>query len=207
MARAGTPPMIVNGRRKFIFIANPRTASHSMRIALTEIPGSISLQHHRRNTKRRWRGYFTFACARNPYAREYSLYCYRLMRPKVQDVSCAAAHELSFGEYIDWLVEGNGVDLDGPQATFLGGLRLDALLRFEALPHCFNALPFVERKNRLPHVNQAVKGDWREAYDPELADKVFAYASQDFELYGYHRESWRPVIELAREDPAAASTG
>jgi hypothetical protein len=41
------------------------------------------------------------------------------------------------------------------------------------------------------HLNQRGDGDWRDAYTPELADRVHARFREDFDRFGYDRESWR----------------
>jgi hypothetical protein len=185
--------MIVNHRLRFVFIAVPRTASVAMSNALMGLPGSITVpgDRHRNAVPPECRGYYTFACVRNPYAREWSHYCY-LQRNRPPSQLKAIVKRLGFARYVCEHAGGGFLEwFDPPQSRFLEGLRLDAVLRFEELPGCFGQLPFVPEGHLLRRENGASRGDWRSRYGQEVAELVYRWAEADFTRYGYDRRSWR----------------
>jgi len=185
--------MIINHRLRFLFVAVPRTASVAMADSLLRLPGSITAggDRHRNRIPPECSDYYTFACVRNPYAREWSHYCYmQLNRPASQLKE--VVRRLDFHRYVREHTEGGFLGwFDPTQTEFLRGISLDAVLRFDELPGCFRRLPFLPPQHGLKKQNSASRGDWRSQYDRELADAVYRWAREDFARFGYDRDSWR----------------
>jgi len=192
--------MIVSEKLQLLFIEVPRTATTSMAEVLLTLPGAIRLSrgktsHHTEIPVKEWREFFTFATVRNPYAREYSVY--RLRRDhkiarKWNHGTVIAAQTMDFEGYVKWLGLRKGLEFDTPMAEYLRPVRIDKLLRFEDLPGCFEDLDFAREFNlELPKLNTIIDDQWREDYTEAMADAVWEYAHEDFETFGYERDSWR----------------
>jgi hypothetical protein len=51
--------------------------------------------------------------------------------------------------------------------------------------------------------NESLPVAWKQQYDQRLADAVFDFYREDFEHYGYDRESWKPGAHDHAAAPAA----
>ncbi len=191
--------MIVSEKLRLLFIEVPRTATTSMAEVLLGLPGAIRIAlrrsaHHTEVLNKAWLEYFTFATVRNPYAREYSVYSLRQEQESksYHKGTVTAAKTMPFEEYIAWLGRGNGLEFDTPMAEFLRPIRIDRLLHFEDLPGCFEDLYFGKEFNlELPKLHTVINDQWRAVYTEAMADAVWEYAKEDFETFGYERNSWR----------------
>jgi hypothetical protein len=52
--------------------------------------------------------------------------------------------------------------------------------------------------------NASAPGDWRSYYDEDLAEQVYELYRQDFEMFGYERDSWRGGAPLPEKTPREA---
>lgn len=183
------PPMVISHPLKFVYLGIPRTANRATHLMLLELDGAeqVGLLHNM-NVPAECRTYFTFCCVRNPYRRMLAYYLWRKMpHPWGSD-----AAEMTFAQYLAACEAG----AMGPNsvAEFTTGIRLDAVYRYEELPDSLFALANQIRGLEhvaFPTIGQRLSRYWRHYYDQSLADQVWKLARDDFEQYGYDRESWR----------------
>jgi len=45
----------------------------------------------------------------------------------------------------------------------------------------------------VPKLNKTTHGDWRDVYEdrPDYAERVYSWAQDDFDRFGYEKESWQ----------------
>lgn len=183
--------MIISYTHSAIFVAVPRTASHSI-VQWLESEGPIRVfgGHHSRAVPSNLVHWFTFTVVRNPYARAVSFWKY-VMSLRKGEVFRRCGGRQPFPEFARWL---SSERPDDPrewanQSHFLAGLRLDRILRYENLEHDFHALPFVPRSARLPRLATSGLQDWRPYYEDEkTARRIRDWAGKDFEKYGYSKD-------------------
>ena len=204
---------IISHQHRFVFVAVPKVASHSIRFALRpflddndeeqvslfvrrriERPGFSSVEHgHQLAREIRdalgadvWSRYVSFAVVRNPWAR--------------------------FVSYVAFMMRHNGLFTSDPQAAMRrvlanpqnqspvhfraqadfvtdegGAVMVSHLLRAESLQADFDALC---KALSLPHVtletrNASEHRDYREYYDEELVQRVAERYRVDIDLFGY----------------------
>lgn len=180
--------MNVSHRRRFVYLAPPRTASRYIATLLRPLGLVEPLTHCAAGIPPR--GYFVFASVRNPYARWAS--CWRWVG---EIASAPGAGDLSHyvtenpTDFVGWtnLAAGRG----GPVSSIVGSLNsavLDATVRQEHLAQDLRALPFAPRDWQ---VQQQPGGPWREFYDAETAQCVLQCWEDDFRSFGYDPHSWR----------------
>jgi hypothetical protein len=169
--------------------------------------------------------FFRFAFVRNPYARLYSAWRDKVhlvepgYEPVVEAVRAAFPAEVP-GDIVPWEPFARWVCGD-PKGTsphwmhqvallFPDAISYDMIGRLEHFEHDFAR--FAEHLRRqgaadpdltAGHLNRRSDGDWRAAYTEALADQVHAHYREDFERFGYERESWRAAGGPPRAvDPA-----
>lgn len=203
--------MIISHAHRFIFVAVPRTGTHSVRRALRKhlaagdeeqvlrfinrrlpYPALAGIRHgHLTLTQIRphvgeqvFESYFKFAFVRNPFDRFVS--------------ACAFLTRVS-GEFerdpraVMWRMLDTGLDriLFAPQSRFVadgaGTLLVDAIGRVEELQAAYDRvcgrLGLATRP--LERANAARRGDYREYYDEALIGAVGETYRQDCDLLGY----------------------
>jgi hypothetical protein len=212
--------VIVSHRHRFIFVAVPKTGTHSVRQALREqlsdgdveqvglfvdkrFPwedlaairhGHLSLRQVRPYLgEEAFAGYFKFAFVRNPFDRFVS-YCAFVLRggDVFQRQPREAMRHFLFGEPPEHHI------LFQPQASLLVGedgrtLLTDRVGRVEDMQGSYDAIcTGVGIPSRpLDRVNGSSRGDYRSYYDQALIDGVAARYAQDLELFGYTFEGLR----------------
>ncbi len=195
--------MIYSRRHRFLFAAVPKTASMSIRRILMSRyyrGRPYRADYHDRTVPPHCDNYFAFAAVRNPYAREVSFWRYRRSLGRNRDVR-VMTRRMTFAEHLLHHTNPHSplsARIGFPtQAEFLRPLRLDRVLRYETIADGFAALPFVAaappRLRRLPwhHRTSRRPDEWKTFYDATLAAVVYSWAREDFDVYGYDKDSWK----------------
>lgn len=206
--------MIVSHQHRFIFVAIPKTGTHSVRQALREqlgpddieqvglfvdkrFPypelaqikhGHLSLQQVRPFIgEQAFADYFKFAFVRNPFDRFVS-YCAFMTRADdafQRDPRAVMRHILFKLTPLDHI-------LFQPQHALLvdagGALLTDAIGRVEEMQASYDAIctRIGIPGAALGQVNSSRRGDYRDYYDQALIDGVSALYRRDLELFDYH---------------------
>lgn len=205
--------MIVSHAHRFIFVAIPKTATHSVRQALRERMADGDLEQVGLFVDRRFpwpelaairhghlslrqvapflgeeamRSYFKFAFVRNPFDRFVS-YCSFMTRQNgaFERNPTAVMHHILF------TVRPLQHILFQPQHTLLvdeaGGLMADYVGRVETMQDSFDeACRRIGIPSRpLERVNSSRRGDYRQYYDDRLIAGVRALYARDLDLFGY----------------------
>ena len=206
--------MIVSHQHRFIFVAIPKTGTHSVRQALREqlgpddieqvglfvdkrFPypelaqikhGHLSLQQVRPFLgEQAFADYFKFAFVRNPFDRFVS-YCAFMTRANdafQRDPRAVMRHILFKLRPLDHI-------LFQPQHALLvdadGALLTDAIGRVEEMQASYDAIcaRIGIPAAALGQVNSSRRGDYRDYYDQVLIDGVSALYRRDLELFDYH---------------------
>jgi hypothetical protein len=210
------PPsaMIISTLHRFIFVAIPKTGTHSVRRALRKhmgtrdmeqvglfvqsrlpVPelarlqhGHISLQQLRPFMKPGdFDTYFKFAFVRNPFDRFVS-YCAFMTRE--EEGRFERDPQKVMREFLE--APPNDHILFQPQHAMLTGTRGELLAdyvgRFEEIQQSYDSV--CERlgipKEMLEQVNSSRRRDYREYYDQSLIEGVAKLYARDLELFGYN---------------------
>jgi hypothetical protein len=205
--------MIISHRHRFVFVAVPKTGTHSVRQALREQLGpddqeQVGLFVNKRLPdaqlaavghghlglaqvrpflgEEAFAGYFKFAFVRNPFDRFVS-YCAFMTRESgaFERSPRQVMYEILFRQ------RPVGHILFQPQHCLLvdadGKLLADEVGRVEQMQASYDRM--CERigipSTTLGKVNGSSRGDWRRYYDTPLADGVAALYRRDLELFGY----------------------
>jgi hypothetical protein len=205
--------MIISDSRKFIFVAIPKTGTHSVRRALRPhmsendieqvrlfeekqfpIPELASLKHGHISLAQlrphiepaKFESFFKFAFVRNPYDRFVS-YCAFMTRKGGEfekDPKRVMWHILTApGPRSHILFQ--------PQCSFVadgdGNLLADYVGRVEQMQSSFDEI--CDRigipRAELEKTNESKRSDYREYYDPQLKEGVAKLYARDLELFGY----------------------
>jgi hypothetical protein len=205
--------MIVSHQHRFIFVAIPKTGTHSVRQALrahlgpedieqvglfvnkrfpfAELAqvkhGHLSLEQVRPFIgEQAFADYFKFAFVRNPFDRFVS-YCAFITRANdafARDPRAVMRHILYKLRPLDHI-------LFRPQHELLvdadGRLQTDAIGRVEEMQASYNAIcaRIGIPSAKLGQVNSSRRGDYRVYYDPQLIEGVAELYSRDLALFGY----------------------
>lgn len=205
--------MIVSHAHRFIFVAVPKTGTHSVRQALREhlgpddieqvglfvnkrFPyedlssighGHLSLQQVRPHLgEQAFADYFKFAFVRNPFDRFVS-YCAFMTRQQGHFDSD------SRGVMRDILFRLRPVQhiLFRPQYELVvdgaGAMLADYIGRVEDMQASYDAacIKIGIPSRALEQVNNSRRGDYRQYYDQQLLDGVASLYRRDLELFGY----------------------
>ena len=204
--------MIISAHHAFIFVAIPKTGTHSVRRALRPymgpqdiaqvglfvtkrfpIPDLAKLQHgHLSLAQVRpylrpedFDRFFKFAFVRNPFDRFVS-YCAFITRS-------TGAFAQDPKRVMRQFLEVPPVDhiLFKPQHSFLcgpdGELLTDGLGRVESMQESFDEIcsRIGIPSSTLETVNSSERRDYREYYDKPVKDGVASFYGRDLELFGY----------------------
>lgn len=205
--------MIISERHEFIFVAVPKTGTHSVRRALRPhlgerdleqvrlfeektfpVPalarlrhGHISLEQVRPFIKpETFDSYFKFAFVRNPFDRFVS-YCSFMTREQKafeRDPKDVMRHFIA-------TAPSNRHILFRPQHKFVSGpdgsLVADYVGRVEQMQQSYDEIArrIGIESAELGRVNATKRRDYRDYYTPALVDGVAALYARDLELFGY----------------------
>ena len=205
--------MIISSLHKFLFVAIPKTGTHSVRQALREhmgpqdleqvglfvqkkfpVPELAKLQHGHLTLRQirpylrpeEWRSLFKFAFVRNPFDRFIS-YCAFMTRAQgdfERDPQRVMRHFL-------FEAPPHGHLLFRPQHSFVtdadGSLLSDQIGRVEQMQQSYDQI--AERigipSRPLDKVNATSRRAYRDYYDQQLIDGVAQVYARDLELFGY----------------------
>jgi hypothetical protein len=205
--------MIISTLHKFLFVAIPKTGTHSVRQALREhmgpqdleqvglfvqkkfpVPELAKLQHGHLTLQQirpylqpeEWRSLFKFAFVRNPFDRFIS-YCAFMTRAQgdfERDPQRVMRHFL-------FEAPPHGHLLFQPQHSFVtdadGSLLSDQIGRVEQMQESYDQI--AERigipSRPLDKVNATSRRAYRDYYDQQLIDGVARIYARDLELFGY----------------------
>ena len=178
--------MVVNDDLRVGFAFIPRTASRSLRRTLTKKFHfrRVKGDHHRMEKGEKTKGYQWYVVVRNPFAREWSHYCYRLKNDPSSALKQLVCN-MSFSEYVEAHVADDRRWKDITQSEFVDRVAPCAVLLFENLQEELERLPWWTDGVTLPHTNAASKGAWQDAYDEKTANLVHSWAFEDFKRFGY----------------------
>jgi Sulfotransferase family len=205
--------MIVSHALRFIFVAVPKTGTHSVRQALRAYMGPDDIEQARLFIEKQFPfpelaalkhghlsfeqvrpflneadfcSYLKFAFVRNPFDRFIS-YCSFVTSQQGsfdRDPKAVMRHFLLVQPPHNHIIF-------RPQHTFLTGpdgtLQTDMLCKVETMQSSFDAV--ADRlgiaTTPLNHVNRSRRGDYRDYYDQETIDGVAKIYAKDLELFGY----------------------
>jgi hypothetical protein len=204
--------MIVSALHKFIFVAIPKTGTHSVRQALREhmgpqdleqvglfvqkkfpIPELAQLQHGHLSLAQlrpylrpeEFDGFFKFAFVRNPFDR-YVSYCAFMTRQSGHFDSDSKAVMKHFIDNPPW-----SHILFQPQHSFVtaadGELLADTVGRVEEMQRSYDeiATRIGIPTTTLDRVNSSSRKYYRDYYDEPLIDGVAKLYARDLELFDY----------------------
>ena len=204
--------MIISALHKYIFVAIPKTGTHSVRQALRAhmgpqdmeqvrlfvekkfpIPGLAQIRHGHLSLAQvrfyllpeEWDGFFKFAFVRNPFDRFVS-YCAFITRKGghfERDPKMVMRHFIANPPWQHILFQ--------PQHSFVtdnaGNLLTDMVGRVEDMQKSYDeiAARIGIPTATLERVNASRRQNYRDYYDQELIDRVSKLYAHDLELFGY----------------------
>jgi hypothetical protein len=205
--------MIISHRHRFIFVAVPKTGTHSVRQALREqmgeddieqvrlfvqkqfpIPELAALRHGHLTLQQvrpflpadDFAAYFKFGFVRNPFDRFIS-YCAFMTR----DSDLFERNPQGVMRQILLVDRPSDHILFQPQHSFYvdsdGSLLSDQVGRIEQMQASYDSIcqRIGIQSRPLDKVNASNRGDYRQYYDQQLIDGVAALYGRDLELFGY----------------------
>jgi len=205
--------MIVSHKHRFIFVAIPKTGTHSVRHALREHMGEGDMEQARLFVEKTFpipeiarmghghvsfaevrpflgeeafQSYFKFAFVRNPFDRFVSYCAFATSREGSfeRDPKRVMRHFLFTAPPMNHIIF-------RPQHLFVtdrdGSLQADMLGKVEEMQASYDAVAarIGIDTTALDHANRSRRGDYRDYYDQELIDGVAKIYARDLELFGY----------------------
>lgn len=211
--RLGIEGMIVSDKKRFVFISNPKTGTHSMFDVLENNPEFAAKregkQFHEWKVPQRAKNYIKFSTVRNPYSRIVALWNSLLMAgareggeipKKYRQTYMHVIGSDSFEDYCKFCAENRDTIehtkiiryplLSIPQwRWYQEYLPPDTKpLKIENIQEEFNALPFVEKEIMIPTKLKRKHETWDELKNNNIIEYVNHWAEKDFELFGYEKE-------------------
>ncbi len=210
----GVSAMIISRKHEYIFIAVPRTGSHSIRDVLHSTMGENDLEQvsggskvlpfpelakipHGHITAQQIRPflgddtflrYKKFAFVRNPFDRFVSACAFDSSFLKAD---LFQVDPTRFMKFVIKVLRPWGRMTFFPQYTFItdesGALSLDLLGRTETMQSSFDTIcdSIGLERVQLPHVHTSKHKPYQEYYDQELRDMVSGIYRKDLELFDY----------------------
>lgn len=205
--------MIISELHKFIFVAIPKTGTHSVRQALRRhmgdadieqvrlfgekkfpIPELAKLQHGHISLQQlrpfidaeKFETFFKFAFVRNPFDRFVS-YCAFMTREGGE----FSRNPTAVMRHVLFTLRPFQHILFQPQSSFVtspdGDLLADDIGRVEDMQGSFDRI--CDRigipREELEKSNVSKRGDYRQYYDAQLRDSIAKLYARDLELFGY----------------------
>lgn len=202
--------MRISHKHQFVFLANPRTGSTTLRnlldpysdirsVHISEITETFPFYHHISAQELKivfdlrdwdWDAYRRFAVVRNPYDRVVSLFHHH--RWRIEHNNAGVRPVASFSEFVDRLSLQRR--LTAPLEAFIcdakGRELVSDVFRFEELqrwmPEYFGRLGVSLDTTDIPVLNASKqRQDYREYYNDETRNKVGAFYAYEIERFGY----------------------
>ncbi|WP_293704602.1 sulfotransferase family 2 domain-containing protein [Sphingopyxis sp. UBA6723] len=205
--------MIVSHQHRFIFVAIPKTGTHSVRQGLRDHLGERDMEQARLFVEKQFpipeiarmghghisfaeirpflgeetfNDYFKFAFVRNPFDRFVSYCAFATSREGsfARDPKRVMRHFLFTAPPLQHVIF-------RPQHLFLtdmdGRLLADRLGKVETMQADYDGIcaQIGIATSPLDHANRSRRGDYRDYYDQELIDGVAKIYARDLELFGY----------------------
>lgn len=205
--------MIVSHQHRFIFVAIPKTGTHSVRQGLRDHLGERDMEQARLFVEKQFpipeiarmghghisfaeirpflgeetfNDYFKFAFVRNPFDRFVSYCAFATSREGsfARDPKRVMRHFLFTAPPLQHVIF-------RPQHLFLtdmdGRLLVDRLGKVETMQADYDGIcaQIGIATSPLDHANRSRRGDYRDYYDQELIDGVAKIYARDLELFGY----------------------
>ena len=205
--------MIISRKHKFIFVAVPKTGTHSVRRALREHMGSDDLEQVRLYVEKQFpwpdlaklghghislaqvrpfldekdfASFFKFAFVRNPFDRfvSYCAFMTRQIGAFDRDPKGVMRHMLFIAPPMQHI-------LFLPQHSFVtdsdGSLLSDTIGRVEEMQQSYDGIcaRIGVPSEQLEKANSSRHDDYRQYYDQQLIDGVAKLYARDLELFGY----------------------
>ena len=199
--------MNVSHRWKLLFFEVPRTGSRSITAALNTLDpegpinqlrnddGAAEYHVYRADWVEAHPDYLLFATHCNPYARLYSHYCIRK-----QWYARDALKALNFDDYVAWTTAPERSPLtqefnvDRPITELLPHRAVHVWLRFAHLDEDWQQLRALTNAP-LPHLQSSNESQKTSSapYSETTASAVYERFAQDFEVFGYDKDSWQAL--------------
>ena len=196
--------MMVGTSLSVIYIDPPKTGSQTMDRFFRNM-GCKPVQYmqfgkmvdkHQRTIPDAYKDFKTLASVRNPYRRALSFYYYDVRR-KYNFINLDMS---TFKTYMEGIIEKNSdvpadtVDIARyryfPQWKYLSTNRIDHIIHLESIRPDFEKAGIVLKGRATPRLNKGkYKKSWDDLKSPELIELVNIWAGDDFELYGYEKET------------------
>jgi hypothetical protein len=182
-----------------IFIHLPKTAGTSISKALG-VPYSrhISVEEYLVANPSKFARFFKFAFVRNPYDRLLSSYTFlRGGGMNANDRQFSQAHIAPFESFGHFMIDGFACSPEirawvhfRPQTEFIcdasGRNLMDFTGRFERIAEDYAQVAArLSLPAELPITNRSYRGDYREAFTPEMVGVVQRFYSADLDTFGY----------------------
>lgn len=201
--------MIISHRLRTIFIGNPKTASRSIDIALSQFQDEPEISRAGENSfytgghmpaatlqtildRPIWEGYFKFAFVRNPWDWFISQHFYNLQKHGVAHRVDQALSTEDIRHTYRFLRLYRGVPwaVSASQHGFLcnegGRVLVDFLGRFERLEEDFLEIQSrIGVKLTLPHVNSSAHRQYHSYYEDDTRALVGSLYARDIQIFGY----------------------
>jgi hypothetical protein len=196
--------MIINHKRRFVFVHIQKTAGTSITQALQQINGSekVFRQHSMLHVLDldKYEDYFLFCFVRNPFDRLVSWWNMMNHKGFQNDFSqYLLSRASSFSEFLDCtdtIHETNEGEFPYPKSiafnqldyitTQEGRMAMDFIGRFENLEDDFDRIcDRIGMKLKLPHSNAFERRHYREYYTSEDVLKVKSMYRRDLEYFKY----------------------
>ncbi len=188
--------MIVSHTHRAVFLCVPRTASRAMRAAVLLFLQNIKARYesvlngwngsgHGMDIPDGCDGYKLVYAVRNPYARMVA--AYRM------DVMFSYGDEWKLG-FHEWLRCHAVHEHNKPLSELIpAGYAEHRVIRFEDLPSSWMSafVGVYGRAETLASVGECLSESWRDALDDSTAGLIHSAHYDDFEQYGYERDSWK----------------
>ncbi len=203
--------MIVSDKNKYVFISVMKSGTHSMYDYLVKnYDGSHFTRgnqlgnggkYHTNEISKQYSDYFKFTLVRNPYSRAISIFnvC-KNIEPYATDYRRRIGLRFTFLDFCKW-ISGPGCKAQTgragyvvrPQSEWLAPCgNFDKILHVENIEDELKDLPFIDHVKPFPNLLERTdKSKWKEFYNEETANLIFRWAENDFNLYGYEKESWK----------------
>jgi len=207
--------MIILPKHKAVYISHQRCGSHTMfDVLCAKYDGYHCMDdgYHGRVVPVEYRDWFWFSTCRNPYSLAVSIW--RATAANLDDLAyseqwcfAALARDRSFTEFTKvlirldwswkptWQLDPTGISMSQTEWFEPVHENLKAVLQIESLSNAVTHLPFWQEGVEVGHAkNRTDEGQpaWQTYYeDPEAVANVQRWAGQDFEIFGYDRQTYK----------------